>query len=220
MFYKKAKIQLRLGERLSSLKKIIFHHKVIVGLASLIFFLISLVYFSLSYDRSFQVTATLPFDQNINIFEPSTITGEGCENYNHRPYAVMMAADTRTRPLSAIASADLVVEMPVLKGGITRIMAFFNCKRPPEIGSVRSARHDFITLAASFDAIFAHWGGSKMSLDLLKASSIDNIDALINPQNVFYRKYSIAPPHNGFTSYDKLDSTAQFLGYKSRKSVV
>lgn len=94
------------------------------------------------------------------------------------------------------------------------MMALYACEHPEEIGSIRSARHDFIPLAGAFDAIYAHWGGSHYALDKLNAGIMDNIDALINPYHVFYRKNGIAPPHNGFTSYKRLRATAEKLGYR------
>jgi hypothetical protein len=124
---------------------------------------------------------------NENKGQISSITGEKCVNYNRRPIAVMMANDAINRPLSGISQADLVVEMPVITGGITRLMAIYGCETPDEIGSVRSARHDYIPLALGFDAIFAHWGGSHFAYDKLNKKIIDNLDAMINPYNSFYR---------------------------------
>ena len=142
------------------------------------------------------------------------LSGKRCENHKARPFAVMLAEDTQTRPLSAVSMADLIVEMPVIKDGITRMMAFYACGEPAEIGSVRSARDDFIPIAAAYDAIYAHWGGSKYALDDLNRGVVDNIDALINPYRVYYRKPGIAAPHNGFTSYDKLYTAASLLNYR------
>jgi len=142
------------------------------------------------------------------------ITGTRCEHGDMRPYAVMLAADKVARPLSGVSEADLVIEMPVITDGITRYMALFQCEEPSEIGSIRSARHDFITLADSFDAIYAHWGGSHFALDKLNNGIIDNLDALKNPYDMFYRKSNIAAPHNGFTSFDNMKNAAEKLGYR------
>lgn len=144
----------------------------------------------------------------------SPITGEKCENYNRRPIAVMLAEDPVTRPLSGIGAADIVIEMPVITGSITRMMAVYQCETPDEIGSVRSARHDFIPLALGLDAIYAHWGGSHFALDKLDAGIINNLDAMINPYDSFFRKSGISEPHNGFTSMDRLLNAAQKLGFR------
>jgi hypothetical protein len=151
-------------------------------------------------------------------FPKNPITGLACQRANQRPFAVMMASDEIARPLSGISSADLVFEMPVVSGGITRLMAFYNCELPGEIGSIRSARHDFIPLAQGFDAIFVHWGGSHFALDKLNRKIIDNIDALRNPYSAFYRQKGIASPHNGFSSGNRLISSSYRLSYRSENN--
>ncbi len=144
----------------------------------------------------------------------SPLSGEVCDNYNQRPLAIAMANDPVARPLFGLSQADLVIEMPVITGSITRLIAFFVCEQPEEIGSLRSARHDFIHLAQGMDAILVHWGGSHFALDKLNAGIMDNIDALKNPYNAFYRESSKPQPHNGFTSLDRLTNAAKKLNYR------
>lgn len=146
----------------------------------------------------------------------NNLNGIVCDNYDRRPFAVMYAGDSVARPLSGIASADLVVEAQVISGSITRMMALFVCESPSQIGSIRSARHDFIPLAQGFDAIYAHWGGSHFALDILKQKVIDDLDALRNPYNVFYRDESIPAPHNGFTSMERMADASQKSGYRMK----
>lgn len=148
----------------------------------------------------------------------SSLSGLTCENYQRRPMAVVMANDPVARPLTGLSEADLVLEMPVITNSITRIIAFFQCNDPEEIGSLRSARHDFIPLAMGFDAILVHWGGSHFALDKLNAGIMDNIDALKNPANTFYQKRDIPQPHNGFTTMDRLINAAKKLGYQMENS--
>lgn len=145
----------------------------------------------------------------------SPLTGLVCENAKRRPVAVMMSGDFEARPLSGISEADIVVEMPVVTGGITRYMAIFGCNAPKEIGSIRSARHDYITLAAGLGVVYAHWGGSHFALDKLNAHIIDNINALYLDGTVFYRKPGIAAPHDGFTTLERLEGYAKQVGYSS-----
>ena len=145
--------------------------------------------------------------------EVSPITSEPCEYADQRPIAVMIAADPVARPLSGIAQADLVFEMPVTPNGVTRMMAVFQCHRPAEIGSIRSARLDFIPLAASVGAILAHWGGEKETLQELDAHIIDDIDALKYEGTTYWRKSGVKPPHNGFTTIQKLMEKAAELDF-------
>lgn len=143
----------------------------------------------------------------------SPITGLDCSDVDVRPFAVMLASDIEARPLSGISQADIVFEMPVDPTGITRFMAVFQCEKPKEIGSVRSARNDFIPLATSLGTIYAHWGGEHDVLEKLDNHIIDNINALKYEGEIFYRKAGIRPPHNGFTNLDLLAKTAQNLKY-------
>lgn len=157
---------------------------------------------------------------NENKGQISPITGEKCENYNRRPIAVMLSTDAVTRPLSGISQADIVIEMPVITGSITRMMAVFGCETPDEIGSVRSARHDFIPLVMGLDAIYAHWGGSHFALEKLDKGIMDNLDAMINPYNSFFRKAGIPMPHDGFTTMERLLNAAQKLKYSLENKFV
>lgn len=143
----------------------------------------------------------------------SSISGLPCKNYNRRPIAVMLPSDAITRPLSGVGEADMVFEMPVTPGGVTRTMAVYQCGEPKEIGSVRSAREDFIPLAAGLDAIYAHWGGEREALKKLDSHIIDNIDAMVYENIYFYRKKGVPQPHNGFTDYEKLIKGSEDLKY-------
>ena len=149
----------------------------------------------------------------------STIAGIKCARAEDRPIAVMLASDTEARPLSGIGGADLVFEMPVTPNGITRLMAVFQCTLPLEIGSIRSAREDFIPLAEGIDAILAHWGGERGVLVTLDSGIIDNVDAMKYEGSTFYRKNNIPRPHNGFTAPDLLFSRAQELEYRASTSL-
>ena len=143
----------------------------------------------------------------------SVITGLDCSNVDIRPIAVMLASDPEARPLSGISQADMVFEMPVDPTGITRFMAIFQCEKPKEIGSVRSARDDFIPLASGLGVVFAHWGGEHGALEKLNNYIAANVDALKYEGETFYRKSGIHPPHNGFTNLDLLTKKTQDLKY-------
>ena len=143
----------------------------------------------------------------------SPLSGWSCVDYNRRPLAIVLANDPVTRPLSGLSEADLVFEMPVITGSITRLIAVYVCNYPKEIGSLRSARHDFIPLIQGIDGILAHWGGSHFALDKLNNGIMDNIDAMINRYSAFYRKSGMPWPHNGFTSIEKLLKSAEKFGY-------
>ena len=166
-------------------------------------------------DRTIEINSQMAkLTNEIISDEVSPLSGLPCSNYQRRPLAIVLANDPVTRPLTNLSQADLVIEMPVITNSITRIMAFYVCNSPNEIGSLRSARHDFIPLAVGMDAILVHWGGSHFALDELDAGVMDNIDAMKNPYNAFYQKSGIPQPHNGFSSMSKLINVVNKLGYR------
>lgn len=150
----------------------------------------------------------------------SDLSGIRCGPGQDRPIAVMLSSDREARPLSAIAEADWVFEMPVTDGGVTRMMAVFQCAQPVEIGSVRSARLDFMPLVQGLGAVYAHWGGEKEALAQLDKKILDNLDALRYEGTIYYRKNGTRPPHNGFTSYKLLKQEMDKRGYSLTKSAV
>lgn len=108
----------------------------------------------------------------------SPISGLSCENWNQRPIAFMQPADVPARPLSGLSQADMVFEMSAVYGGITRLMGVYGCNRPEEIGSLRSARHDFVHIAKSLDAIYVHWGRADIEQfkEVLNSGIIDDMN--------------------------------------------
>jgi hypothetical protein len=115
---------------------------------------------------------------SINEGDVSPISGLSCENWNRRPIAVMQPSDASARPLAGFFDADMVIEMPVLTTSKTRLMGVYICGSPEEIGSIRSARPDFVHLAKGLDAIFVHWGRAQLDsfIETLNKGVIDNLN--------------------------------------------
>lgn len=153
----------------------------------------------------------------------SLIAGLPCgENYKRRPLAVMLGSDPIARPLSGMADADLVFELPVLFNNVTRQMAVYQCGQPREIGGVRSARHDYLPLAKGLDAVLAHWGGSYHALNRIRFERAQNgspvyesIDAIRNPGGAYFRITRLPGPYNGYTTYDRLWESLKSLHYRT-----
>lgn len=164
---------------------------------------------------SFSINNENGEDEITNV-SPSSISGLSCSFSDRRPIAVMMSSDEETRPLSGISDADMVFEMPVTPNGITRIMAVFQCESPKEVGSIRSARGDFIPLAAGLGAVYAHWGGEREALEKLNSHIVDNIDAMKYDGVYYYRKSGIKQPHNGFADLETLFKGSKDLGYADK----
>ena len=149
----------------------------------------------------------------------SPFTGLPCAFPDRRPLAVMLASDPEARPLSGLTEAEVVFEIPVTPNAMTRLMAVYLCDYPEEIGSIRSARTEFLGYVGWLDAIYAHWGGERDALASLDGGILDNINALIYDGTVFTRKSGVPPPHNGFTTPEKLLEKALDLGYADSASV-
>lgn len=185
----------------------------------LLFVFLAFVFLSLMSLRREEISVTneepkIIETKILEVLPANPLSGVACANSQRRPFGVILAEDREARPLSGIGLADLVIEMPVVTGSITRMLAFFVCEDPEEIGSVRSARHDFVPLAQGYDAIFAYWGGSAMALEELKKGKVDTLDALPNYFDAFYRKEGVPAPHNGFTSMERMVNASLKLGYR------
>lgn len=138
-----------------------------------------------------------------------------------RPYAVVMNNIYDAQPMHGVGQADIFYEYMVdgLSGGITRCLALFtDVSQVEKIGSIRSARTYNISLARSYQALFAHAGGSTMADSLLSTDVVDDLDAGKASSNIFYRDQDrlnsgYALEHTMFTSGEKLMAYAQQLGY-------
>ena len=93
------------------------------------------------------------------------------------------------RPQSGLDKADIVFEEPV-EGGITRLVAVFQCQSPALAGPIRSARAvDLPILDQLSHPVFLHMGGINPVINMLQNGNL--ID-----DNLFYRGSSIVqhPP--------------------------
>ncbi|MEK7515261.1 MAG: DUF3048 domain-containing protein [Patescibacteria group bacterium] len=135
-----------------------------------------------------------------------------------RPWAVMLSGDALTRPLSGIASASVVFEMPVTPNGVTRTMAIF-CNLPERIGSVRSVRAEFVPFVSATRSILVHWGGEAGALDRVRAQKLDRVDGMLYDGIYFTRSQAPSAPHNGFTSASLLKKAAEKLGIPTSGSL-
>lgn len=145
----------------------------------------------------------------------SGLSGMPCAHPDRRAIGVMLAGDPINRPMSGFSKADMVWELPVLTSDVTRLLGVYQCGEPTDIGSVRSARHDYLFLAEGIDAIVAHWGGSYHALNRIAAGEFQTINALTNPYQAFFRKTTLPAPYNGFTTYERLWNALQKLGYRT-----
>lgn len=153
----------------------------------------------------------------------SPITGLSCDNWNKRPFAVMQPVDKQARPVAGFSQAEMVFEMPNPAEGIfvTRMMGVYLCDLPAEIGSIRSARHDYINVAKGLDAVFVGWGGSAFAIKKLNDGIIDNIDCNGQggkkaPECCFRKEKTglMRGEDTGYVKGEKIAQCAKDFGYR------
>lgn len=150
--------------------------------------------------------------------EPSKLTGlEVPKSINDRlVYSIQIENSPDARPQSGLYDAGVVYEA-IAEGGITRFNASFLDKKPDYVGPVRSVRPYYADLAAPFDPVFVHAGGSGEGLSELGKLKLKDIDGL-TPGRPFQRINSRPAPHNLYTSISGLTNFATQHKYKTSKT--
>ena len=90
-----------------------------------------------------------------------------------RPYCVMINNHPAARPAIGLSQASIVYEA-LAEGGLTRMMAIFTDVDEITIGSIRSARPYFISMAQAYDAVYVHAGGSEQAYSDIKTLGIEH----------------------------------------------
>lgn len=156
--------------------------------------------------------------------ERSKLTNEwiAADKAAARPYAVMLSNIKVASPQSGISQAGIVYEC-LVEGGITRLMGVFDEFDAEKIGSIRSARHYYVSLADEYDAIICHYGQSKYTEPKIEELGVDNLSGLSSVGTTVYeRDSSIKSPHNVFASYDSILKGTKKMKYRTeyRKNLV
>lgn len=132
-----------------------------------------------------------------------------------RPYAVVINNyPGAVKVQTGLSDAYLIYEMPV-EGGMSRSLALYKDKTTAKIGTVRSARHNFLDYVLENDAIFVHFGWSHYAKDQISTLKIDNINGLSD--SPFWRENpeKLATEHTAYTSLEKVISFAKNKGYRT-----
>lgn len=137
-------------------------------------------------------------------------------NSKTRPYAIVVNnTPVAVKVQTGLNKAYIVYEIPT-EGSTSRLMALYkDIEDDLTIGTIRSARHNFIDYALESDAIFIHYGWSHYAKDDENAGSINFINGLFdapfwrdNPEN-------LASEHTAYTSIAKLKETIKSKGFKT-----
>lgn len=147
-------------------------------------------------------------EKTISIINPDSKT---------RPYAIMINCHNGALPQAGLQNAYIVYELMV-EGGITRMMALFKDVEVAKIGSVRSARTQYLDYVYENDAIYVHAGGAADALKRISEEKISDIDV----DGVYgFRDASLnrSWEHTLFTSTEKLLNGVNNKGIKKTTEV-
>ncbi len=145
--------------------------------------------------------------------EASRLTGvQIAPEVNKRPVtSIQIENSPDARPQSGLKDAGVVFEA-IAEGGITRFNASFLEAQPDYIGPVRSVRPYYAALAAPFDPVFVHAGGSGDGLAKLRELGLKDLDHGANG-STFRRVSDRYAPHNLYTDFAALDKAIASRGY-------
>lgn len=134
---------------------------------------------------------------------------------NTRPYLVVVNNfPSAVKVQSGLSSAYMIYEVPV-EGGMSRSLALYKDKYPERIGTIRSARHNFLDYVMENDAIFVHFGWSHYAQDEINNTwNIDNINGLYD--SPFWRDNpeGLAYEHTAYTNLNSVRDLAASRGYR------
>jgi hypothetical protein len=147
--------------------------------------------------------------RNVNRAPVTNVNAPGlphAQNYQDL-FAVSIDNHVDARPTTGLASASIVMELPV-EGGITRFLALYErAAHVEKIGPVRSARPYFLDWTLGFGpALFVHFGGSPEALTRIASTpALREVDVDGMADGVtFWRDASRDAPHNAYTSTEKV----------------
>ena len=143
----------------------------------------------------------------------SFLTGEpiDTETGMKRPVAVMINNIQDAVPQQCGTSQADVLYEAVVEGNITRMLAIFqNTDNIEKVGSVRSARHNYIDFANNFDAIYCHYGQSIYATDRIAQDGITTISE--NVGSAWFQDNNYPAPHHIFASGETLENAIAQMG--------
>ncbi|MDF2943689.1 MAG: putative secreted protein [Herbinix sp.] len=133
-----------------------------------------------------------------------------------RPYAFQFNNFKTVSNQWGIGQADIVYEC-IVEGGITRLLGIGENYTGDRIGSTRSARHYFVSIADEYDSIYIHYGKTKYAVSKIKELGINDLDGDSGiGTTVFYRDKSIKAPHNAFASVEGILAGIEKKGYETQ----
>ena len=133
-------------------------------------------------------------------------------NSKTSPYAVMINCHNASLPQAGLDKAYIVYELMV-EYGITRMMALFKDVDVNKIGSVRSARTQYLGYVYENDAIYAHAGGAQDALNRIANEKINDVD-VDGQYGIRDKSLNRALEHTLFTTTNLLNSARDSRGFR------
>lgn len=128
------------------------------------------------------------------------------EGAQPRPVLAVKVDDTEAgRPQQGTDRADLVVQEPV-EGGLTRLIAFFESRRPESVGPVRSVRSTDLPLVQPVSATVVASGGSPTALAEFDGAGVELIT---ETDPAFVRNPERLAPYNLYVDTTAIGRSAQ-----------
>lgn len=125
-------------------------------------------------------------------------------NSTSRPYAVVINNSTvAVKAQTGLQQAYIIYEFPV-EGYQSRLMAIYKDIDDLTIGTIRSARHNFLDYAMEHDAVFIHYGWSHYAERDEKDLDYDYINGIFG--GPFWRENpeGLATEHTAYTSIERI----------------
>lgn len=141
--------------------------------------------------------------------------------------------NSKTRPLAIVVNntpvavkvqeglnkAYIIYELPT-EGFTSRLLALFKDVKELNVGTIRSARHNFIDFSYESDAIFVSYGWSHYAEDELKKNIIDYVQGIKSEGSMWRdNKEKLATEHTVYLNTDKVyDYAKNKKGYSLESS--
>lgn len=123
----------------------------------------------------------------------------------HQPVVAVKVENTpNAYPLAGLQNADVVYE-EIVEGGITRLMALYQCRDAPRVGPVRSARTTDPKILVQFSdgSVLVYSGGQSAVVNAVERSGLVSLDETTGGA-AFWRDPQRFSPHDLFASTTKL----------------
>ena len=139
-------------------------------------------------------------EKKVQVFDMDLHTRPIAVVINNTPVAVKVQ--------EGINNSYILYEFPT-EGNTSRLMALYQNMSDFNIGTIRSARHNFIDYANENDAIFVAFGWSVFAKNELQAGAVDYINGMVH-SGPFYRNNpeGLATEHTVYTTMSRLKDYA------------